>query len=292
MSAAPRNFLIDPHIASRLDPSNVPKTYPVNPDTGLPQHLTNVCRHKGKGWHSKVFDATDTVRQQDVIVKSCKYWEMANEVQALIMLNGTRGVIPILDGFTVGSELYVEVPRFDGDLCEHPACPYFVLHEILGTLCSMHERQIWHRDIKPDNIMKSLSTNEIRLADFGGAHFPGDRPGQGIRVGTDGYMAPEICLGMAYTEKCDVWSLGATVIALLQGARPNKIPTYWTFEQIERWVIFVIDSLDVADKMKAVLLGMMKSDPEERCTAREALAWMDRHYTIDANGNFCIFEGE
>ena len=78
-----------------------------------------------------------------------------------------------------------------------------------------------HRDLKPANI---LSKDDIyKIADFGFAKISEDREEDRMHntsVGSPLYMCPQILNGMAYSIKCDVWSLGVILYELIFGKPP------------------------------------------------------------------------
>jgi len=93
------------------------------------------------------------------------------------------------------------------------------------TLAEVHRRGIIHRDVKPSNVFfEGGSLDCARLLDFGVAHVGGEaRPltGEGVTVGTPGYMAPEQARGEAEVgPRADVFSLGCVLYECLSGRRP------------------------------------------------------------------------
>lgn len=78
-----------------------------------------------------------------------------------------------------------------------------------------------HRDIKLDNILinkKEEGQYNVKIADFGMATFSGGTGGTlYIKCGTPGYVAPEILRSEGYTNKCDIFSVGAVFFNLLTG---------------------------------------------------------------------------
>ena len=82
-----------------------------------------------------------------------------------------------------------------------------------------------HRDIKLENILvtrKNKRSSEItaKLVDFGLSKMIGPGEKANEPFGTLGYVAPEVIKNMNYSNKCDVWSLGCIMYALICGQLP------------------------------------------------------------------------
>ena len=99
------------------------------------------------------------------------------------------------------------------------------MKSMLSAISYCHERNIIHRDLKPENILLDNVASkggafDIKVIDFGAAVFLD--PGQLYqdRFGTVYYVAPEIVRGKGYNNKCDVWSMGVILFALLCGEVP------------------------------------------------------------------------
>ena len=97
-----------------------------------------------------------------------------------------------------------------------------IILDITNALKILHDNGIMHRDIKPNNIFLSHAENDgervAKLGDFGCSIFIQDNPSDSI--GTILYASPEILQNIGYTEKCDLWSLGATLYELYFGLLP------------------------------------------------------------------------
>jgi tRNA A-37 threonylcarbamoyl transferase component Bud32 len=92
---------------------------------------------------------------------------------------------------------------------------------LLGALATAHAAGVLHRDVKPGNVLVTADGRAV-LTDFGIATFEDD-PGltqAGMVVGTPGYTAPERIHGHGATPASDLWSLGATLYAAVEGRGP------------------------------------------------------------------------
>lgn len=99
---------------------------------------------------------------------------------------------------------------------------------LLGILTYLHGLQppIVHRDIKPSNIL--LANRHLHLVDFGSVKRVSASDTTAFTVvGTYGYMPPEQFSGRAVPAS-DLYSLGATLLALLTGTHPSSLPRQGT----------------------------------------------------------------
>ncbi|MBP5367013.1 MAG: protein kinase [Bacteroidales bacterium] len=97
-----------------------------------------------------------------------------------------------------------------------------VLVEILDALSYVHKKQIFHRDLKPDNIMLTYKGDNVKIIDFGLATAD-DLPDNLKRAGTPKYAAPELT-NKAYSadQRADIYSLGMIMLEWLAGAPDRR----------------------------------------------------------------------
>jgi pSer/pThr/pTyr-binding forkhead associated (FHA) protein/tRNA A-37 threonylcarbamoyl transferase component Bud32 len=102
-----------------------------------------------------------------------------------------------------------------------------VIDKLADVLRLVHGKNIWHRDIKPQNVLMDR-TGEIKLIDFGIAtvereHDDAAETAEGLIMGTPAFLSPEQAargkMG-AIDGRADLYSLGAVMYYLLTGRRP------------------------------------------------------------------------
>ena len=112
----------------------------------------------------------------------------------------------------------------------------FIVKQLLQAIEQVHSLKIIHCDIKPENILvkikldKEKSDISIKLTDFGSAClkdiniFP--------KVQSLFYRAPEVILGIPYTQAIDIWSIGLVTVELFLG-KP-LLPGYSEYDQLKK----------------------------------------------------------
>lgn len=92
------------------------------------------------------------------------------------------------------------------------------MSQVLQGLVFLHDQGVIHRDIKGANIL-TTTDGIVKLADFGVATTSAGLHESSV-VGTPYWMAPEVIELSGATTASDIWSLGCTVIELLDGKPP------------------------------------------------------------------------
>ncbi len=108
--------------------------------------------------------------------------------------------------------------------------------QVCRALKHAHDHGIIHRDIKPANILLDRS-ERVKLADFGIARLFGSTQltTAGGILGTADYMSPEQADGKPVTDRCDQYSLGCVLYALLAGRPPFRAATLPEMLQLQRY---------------------------------------------------------
>jgi len=93
--------------------------------------------------------------------------------------------------------------------------------QVLAALSSAHAAGVLHRDVKPSNVLLGRDDHAV-LTDFGIATMAGDTrlTQTGMVMGSPGFTAPERIRGEDATPASDLWSLGATLYAAVEGHGP------------------------------------------------------------------------
>lgn len=239
-------------------------------------------QHSGSGKRKK-FACKCVVLRNDA-----KYIaKLQEEVNVLRELRGHENVIRLYDVFCVDNELFIitELGR-GGDLFHllttHPkhgvteAYAAKTVAQMLSAIAFLHSRHICHRDLKLENwVLESGKDvwSPLKLIDFGlSTHFtPGHRLSR--VVGSSYYVAPEV-LKKAYTEACDLWSLGVIVYMLLSGAPPfyGKNDEAIKASIVQGEYTFPHELFrDVSDEGMAFVSTLLSYNIEYRYTAEQAL---------------------
>jgi len=92
----------------------------------------------------------------------------------------------------------------------------FVCRESLKGLLYLHGHNIIHRDVKAANILLTEEA-QVKIADFGISDTIGKASDS---IGTPLWMAPEVINKLQYDSRCDIWSLGITIIEMADGFPP------------------------------------------------------------------------
>ncbi|GGM58804.1 hypothetical protein GCM10012275_32470 [Longimycelium tulufanense] len=145
---------------------------------------------------------------------------------------------------------------------------------IANALTAAHAAGIIHRDIKPGNILLG-EDGAVKITDFGISRATGDVTvtKTGMLAGTPAYLAPEVARGRDIGPPSDVFSLGSTIYATIEGEPPFGLNEN-TLALLHAVAAGKVNPPKQAGPLTALLMRLLRAEPEDRPTmaqARDAL---------------------
>ncbi|MEO3743840.1 protein kinase [Plantactinospora sp. B5E13] len=244
----------------------------------------------GQGGMGRVWKARDEVLHRDVAIKELvpppgltedERREMRErslrEARAIARLNHAN-VVRVFDVLRTDGDPWIvmeyipsrslqDVLASDGPVS--PARATDIGLGVLGALKAAHRAGVMHRDVKPGNVLLG-DDGRVVLTDFGLATVPGDPnvTRTGLVLGSPAYIAPERAKDGTFGPEADLWSLGATLYAALEGQSPFARPS-----AIATLAALATEPPPVsrrAGSLKTVLAGLLQKDPALRIDADTA----------------------
>ncbi|MFI9594914.1 serine/threonine-protein kinase [Nonomuraea sp. NPDC052265] len=148
--------------------------------------------------------------------------------------------------------------------------------QVLEALSAAHADGIVHRDVKPGNILLNGDRHAL-LTDFGLATTLDDQSTitqSGMVVGTPAYIAPERLRGGHATPQADLWSLGATLYAAVEGQSP--FPHSGHLAALTAVLTSKPAPFHLAGPLAPVIAGLLEKDPARRIDGEQARRRLDR----------------
>ncbi|WP_344442205.1 serine/threonine-protein kinase, partial [Kitasatospora nipponensis] len=177
-------------------------------------------------------------------------------------------VMELVDGRSLA-----EVVKEDGPVT--PARAAEIALELLGVLGAAHSHGILHRDVKPSNVLIG-EDGRVVLTDFGIASVEGDSSvtSTGMLVGAPSYISPERARGQKPGPPADLWSLGGTLYAMLEGT-----PPYDRGSALATLTAVMTEELPPpanAGPLRPVIEGLLEKDPARRLDASATRSMLKR----------------
>ncbi|XP_040498922.1 serine/threonine-protein kinase ULK3 isoform X2 [Ursus maritimus] len=144
----------------------------------------------------------------------------------------------------------------------------------------LHERNISHLDLKPQNILlSSLEKPHLKLADFGFAQHMSPWDEKHVLRGSPLYMAPEMVCQRQYDARVDLWSVGVILYEALFGQPPFASRSFTELEEKIRSnrVIELPLRPPLSRDCRDLLQRLLERDPNRRISFQDFFAhpWVD-----------------
>ncbi len=247
----------------------------------------------GKGGMGSVYAATDTHSGERVAVKALTpHLAMADgfrerfeaEIESLKTLRH-EGIVRLFGYGEQDGVLFYSMELVDGVSLEDElkAGRRFNWREVSNIAIQLslalkhaHDHGIVHRDIKPANILL-FGEDRVKLADFGIARLFGTTQltTAGGVLGTADYMSPEQADGRPVTARCDQYSLGGVMYALLAGRPPFRARSLPQMLQLQRFAKpepIRRYAPDTPEQLERVIMQLLAKNPSERYPNTQVLA--------------------
>ncbi|QGK71449.1 protein kinase [Allosaccharopolyspora coralli] len=133
-----------------------------------------------------------------------------------------------------------------------------------AALGAAHSAGVVHRDIKPGNILLG-DDGTVKITDFGISRAQGDVTvtKTGMLAGTPAYLSPDVAMGQEPTGASDVFSLGATLYAAIEGRPPFGLNEN-TLALLHAVAAGRVDPPQTAGPMYEPLMAMLQARVEDR----------------------------
>jgi serine/threonine-protein kinase len=247
----------------------------------------------GKGGMGSVYEATNIETGQRVAVKALTpHLAMAEgfrerfdaEIESLKALRH-EGIVRLYGYGEQDGVLFYSMELVDGVSLEDElrAGRRFAWREVTQIAIQLslalkhaHDHGIVHRDIKPANILL-YDEDRVKLADFGIARLFGNTQltTAGGVLGTADYMSPEQADGRPVTARCDQYSLGGVMYALLAGRPPFRavnLPQMLQLQRFARPEPVRRYAPEAPEQLERVIGQLLAKEPAERFPNMQVLA--------------------
>ncbi|MCL1595265.1 MAG: Stk1 family PASTA domain-containing Ser/Thr kinase [Actinomycetia bacterium] len=245
-----------------------------------------IIKHLARGGMADVFEAEDTLLNRSVAVKvlhanfasdEAFVARFRREAQAAANLSHPN-IVAIYDwGKDSGTYFMVmelirgrtlrQILKTEGALLPRRAAE--IAAETAAALSIAHQHGVYHRDVKPGNIMIT-EDGAVKVTDFGIARALDDSEEltrTGAVIGTATYFSPEQAQGLPADDRSDVYSLGIVLYECLAGKPPftGESPVAVAYQHVSETAPNIGDvNPEVPPEIAAIAEHAMQKDPASR----------------------------
>ncbi|XP_068574387.1 myosin light chain kinase, smooth muscle [Cebidichthys violaceus] len=230
--------------------------------------------HAGKFYKGRRAKEREAARNE---IELMNYLHHPKLVQCLAAYDHRPEMVMVME-FIAGGELFERIVDDSFEHTESASVRY--MHQILEGIAYMHQQNIVHLDLKPENIVCVDTTGtSIKIIDFGlASRLDGNTPLK-VMHGTPEFVAPEVINYEPVFLTTDMWSIGVICYILLSGESPfqgNNDAETLALVTAAQWE-FDEESFDeITDEAKHFISSLLNKDTRRRMSCEEALAhpWM------------------
>ncbi|MBQ9544192.1 MAG: Stk1 family PASTA domain-containing Ser/Thr kinase [Clostridia bacterium] len=256
----------------------------------------------GSGGMSVVFKARDQVRNRTVAMKLLSgelefddkaVRRFANESKAAAMVS-SENIVKIYDvnldhdpkyivmeyvnGMTLKDYMSMNAPLETDEAVS-------IMEQLLKALSATHEKNIVHRDVKPQNVMVTPDL-KLKLMDFGIAKLPGSKMLEEDEkaMGTVHYISPEQASGKNVGPGTDVYSAGVIFYEMLTGKLPfdGETPLSVAMMHVNNPPVLPRKYNEkIPPALEQIIMKAMKKEPSQRFSSAASMLKALRLFSVD-----------
>ena len=250
----------------------------------IEKYYLNKGRILGSGKYSKVYIGYNINTKEPCAIKKIylntdiKISHLRKEIDIMnnIKNNPHPNIIECLDIYEEKDFVYIVLEYCTcGDLSKLIKMPIqekfvkFYFRQFNDGIQYLRDNNLYHRDLKPKNILITDNFKKLKIADFGLADYFEDN---NSICGSPLYMAPELLNKIGYSDKTDLWSIGLILYEMLYGMHPyNKCKNYNNLLKYNNNNVINIppklnSNIEVSFSCINLLKSLLKKETSERIT--------------------------